>query len=208
MIHFHKFSFYLSIFPTFIWSAQMFLLNCRPIYLNTHLTSSFGCLMGFSYYVQIWSLDCFNHLPSVGHVQLFVTPWTVDCQALLSMGFSRQNTRVSCHSLLQEIFPTQGSNLGLLHCMQILYHLSHQGNPKRGEYFGQRTKCHLTKYYLKNILSEYNLTLQIYCSVSEGIINGYSKSRLVTEKTWDSSFSPNSYSRCQLFLSILTQKNL
>ena len=30
-----------------------------------------------------------------------------------------------CHSLLQGIFQTQGSNLGLLHCRQILYHLSH-----------------------------------------------------------------------------------
>ena len=28
------------------------------------------------------------------------------------------------HALLQGIFPTQGSNLGLLHCKQILYHLS------------------------------------------------------------------------------------
>ena len=26
-------------------------------------------------------------------------------------------------------FPTQGSNLGLLHSRQILYHLSHQGSP-------------------------------------------------------------------------------
>ena len=26
----------------------------------------------------------------LSHVQLFVTPWTVDCQASLSMGFSRQ----------------------------------------------------------------------------------------------------------------------
>ena len=32
-------------------------------------------------------------------------------------------------SLLQGIFPTQGSNPGLLHCRQILYGLSHQGNP-------------------------------------------------------------------------------
>ena len=31
-------------------------------------------------------------------------------------------------SLLQGIFPTQGSNPGLLHCRQILYHLSHQGS--------------------------------------------------------------------------------
>ena len=32
-------------------------------------------------------------------------------------------------SLLQGIFPTQGSNPGLLHCRQILYQLSHQGSP-------------------------------------------------------------------------------
>ena len=40
-----------------------------------------------------------------------------------------KNTGVGCHSLLQEIFPTQGSNLGLLHCRQILYQLSHLGSP-------------------------------------------------------------------------------
>ena len=34
---------------------------------------------------------------------------------------------MGCHSLLQGIFPTEGLNLGLLHCRQILYHLSHQG---------------------------------------------------------------------------------
>ena len=37
------------------------------------------------------------------------------------------------HSFLQEIFPTQGSNLGLLHCRQIVYHLSHQGRPSASE---------------------------------------------------------------------------
>ena len=33
---------------------------------------------------------------------------------------------MSSHFLLQEIFLTQGSNLGLSHCRQILYSLSHQ----------------------------------------------------------------------------------
>ena len=33
------------------------------------------------------------------------------------------------HALLQGIFPTQGSNLGLLHCRQILYYLSPRGSP-------------------------------------------------------------------------------
>ena len=33
-----------------------------------------------------------------------------------------------CHFLLQGICLTQGSNLGLLHCRQIPYHLSHQAS--------------------------------------------------------------------------------
>ena len=32
-------------------------------------------------------------------------------------------------AFLQGIFPTQGSNPGLLHCKQILYQLSHKGSP-------------------------------------------------------------------------------
>ena len=36
------------------------------------------------------------------------------------------NTTVDCHGLLQGIFPTQGSNPGLLHCRQILCHLSYR----------------------------------------------------------------------------------
>ena len=48
-------------------------------------------------------------------VQLFVTLWTVACQALLFMEFyPGKNTRVGCHSLLQGIFLTQGLNPGLL----------------------------------------------------------------------------------------------
>ena len=39
------------------------------------------------------------------------------------------NVGVGSHSLLQGILATQRSNLGLPHCKQILYHLSHQGSP-------------------------------------------------------------------------------
>ena len=42
--------------------------------------------------------------------------------------FPDKNAGVGCHFLLQRTFPTQGSNPGLLHCRQMLYHLSHQGN--------------------------------------------------------------------------------
>ena len=41
----------------------------------------------------------------LSHVQLFETPWTVACQAPLSMGFSRQECWLNCHSFLQRIFP-------------------------------------------------------------------------------------------------------
>ena len=39
-----------------------------------------------------------------------------------------QNTGVGSLLLLQQIFPTQESNWGLLHCRQIFYQLSYQGS--------------------------------------------------------------------------------
>ena len=33
-----------------------------------------------------------------------------------------KNTGMDCHALLQRSFPTQGWNLGVLHCRWILYH--------------------------------------------------------------------------------------
>ena len=41
-----------------------------------------------------------------------------------------QNTGVGSLSLLPRIFPTQGSNPGLLHCRWLLYQLSHKGSPR------------------------------------------------------------------------------
>ena len=66
-----------------------------------------------------------------------------------------KNTGVGYHALFQGIFPTQGSNPGLLHCKWILYCLSHQGSP------------HLT-YWLINILIiilSYTAELYIYSTV-------------------------------------------
>ena len=40
-----------------------------------------------------------------------------------------KNTGVGCRLLLQGIFLSQGSNPGLPHCRQILYHLSYQASP-------------------------------------------------------------------------------
>ena len=64
---------------------------------------------------------------------VFSTPWTVACQAPLSMGTLQAGIlEWGYHALLQGIFPTQGSNPGLLHCRRILYHLSHPpGKPEQ-----------------------------------------------------------------------------
>ena len=40
-----------------------------------------------------------------------------------------KNTGVGSLFLLQQLFPTQESNWGLLHCRRILYQLSYQGSP-------------------------------------------------------------------------------
>ena len=65
---------------------------------------------------------------SLSRVQFFLTLWTVAHQAPL-LG---KNTGVGCYFLFQGIFLTQGSNLRLLRCRQILYPLSHEGNPVSG----------------------------------------------------------------------------
>ena len=68
---------------------------------------------------------------SLSCVRLFVTPWTVPARLLYPWDFPGKITGVGCHFLLQGIFPTQGLNLGLLHCRQTLYRLSHKGNMRQ-----------------------------------------------------------------------------
>ena len=57
---------------------------------------------------------CVCMLSHFSRIQLCVTPCTIAHQALLSMGFSSKSTRVSCHFLLQGIFPTEGWNPSIL----------------------------------------------------------------------------------------------
>ena len=52
-----------------------------------------------------------------------------------------QNTGVDSLSLLQEIFPTQGSNPGLPHCRRILYQLNQKGRPRILEWVGYPFSC-------------------------------------------------------------------
>jgi len=74
-----------------------------------------------------WMVSCLcpSVYQSLSRVQFFVILWTITRQVPLSMGFSRQDPGVGCHSLLQGISPprdcTQVSWIA-----DILYHPSHK----------------------------------------------------------------------------------
>ena len=100
---------YVTIFKI-LWELHFQTLK---FFLHNHLYFMLCCAM-FSCSVVSDFLFC---------IWLFATPWTVACQTPLFLGIlPGKNTGVDCRALLQRIFPTQGSNPGLLHCRQILYH--------------------------------------------------------------------------------------
>ena len=86
-----------------------------------------------------------------------VCTWTAVHQAPLSMGLSRQEYWSGSHSLLQGIFPTQGSNPCLLHWQADSLSLSCQGSPSFGtdpakiqgrqDLEGKRAVFAIAKYY-------------------------------------------------------------
>ena len=67
----------------------------------------------------------------VAQLCLFATPWTVAHQAPRSMGFSRHEYWSGLSFPSPGDLPNPGSNLGLLHCRQTIYRLSHQGSLER-----------------------------------------------------------------------------
>ena len=60
----------------------------------------------------------------------FVTPRPIACQAPLCMGILEVRVPKGIAIPFSRIFPTQGSNPGLLLCRHILYQLSQQGSPR------------------------------------------------------------------------------
>ena len=64
-----------------------------------------------------WDRLCPPCAKSLSHVQLFVALWTLAHQAPLSMGFPREEYWRGLRTLLQGIFPTQGSDSCLLHLL-------------------------------------------------------------------------------------------
>ena len=70
----------------------------------------------------------------LSRVQLLGPHWQWPAR-LLCPWDSPDNTGVGCHFSPQGIFPTQGSNPGLLICRQILYHLNYKESIKRPQMF-------------------------------------------------------------------------
>ena len=112
---------------------------------------------------------------------LFGTPWTVTYQIPPSMGFS--NTGVGCHFLLQGIFLTQGSNLGLPHCRQMLYCLSHQGSPIISINGGKSQISSIIKSHSQN---EMNLGIKSYpeLSMANGVAKSWTRLSNWTKLNW------------------------
>ena len=77
-----------------------------------------------------WDLIAF-FAPGFSKEKLSVmTPWTIACQAPMSMLILQARIlEWVAIPFSRVIFPTQGLNLGLLHCRQILYCLSYKGSP-------------------------------------------------------------------------------
>ena len=113
------------------WSSRIWHVISTPdsSFISEPITS--GCLL--------WKLNCKSYRCCI-HLSLKVLvaqsyPTFCDPMDYSPPGFS-------VHGLLQArilewvaisssrgVFLTQGSNLGLLHCRQILYHLNHQESP-------------------------------------------------------------------------------
>ena len=66
----------------------------------------------------------------LSHVWLFATPWTVACHVPLSMEFSREEYWSVLPFPSPGYLPDPGIEPGYAPLQQILYHLSHQRNPK------------------------------------------------------------------------------
>ena len=112
------------------------LLNLDSVSRNNQTSTTFD--FGLAYQILKVKL--------LSRVQLFATPWTIVSNLLHPWNFLGKSTGVGCHFLLQGIFPTQGSILGLPHCRQMPYPLSHQESPNLKD----KTKIRVFTSYLKS----------------------------------------------------------
>ena len=92
-------------------------------------------------------------------VQLFVTLWT---PASLSIEFSRQKLVWFATAFSRGFSWPRGLNRGLLHCRQVLYHLSHQGSPTKT---WKQPKCTSKVEWIKKMW--YIHTVEYYSAIEK-----------------------------------------
>ena len=97
-----------------------------------------------------------------------------------------QNAGLGGLSLLQGIFPTQGSNPGIPQCRQILYQLSHQESPRILEWVAysfssgssrprnwNRVSCIAGRFFTNWTIREALETASLFTNVSQSRLNFY-----------------------------------
>ena len=140
-------SFNFSISSLYIWNVSIHLpvkLSLKDLSIN---------LLTCELRMFVWWLEHSLALPFFGigmktdlsqscsHCWIFQICWHIEYSILTASSFRIWNSSAgipSHHLALFVImpclppghFPTQSSNPGLLHCRQVLYHLSHKGSPR------------------------------------------------------------------------------
>ena len=132
------FSFWSIIYTWFLLCCRLLSLLCAFVKMPRKSWHFGKRPCSASIYFMYVSKPCYFLTQSQG-LSLWTCVWSESCSVVSdslwphglysSWNSPGQNTRVGSLSLLQGIFPAQGSNPGLLHCRQILYHLSHKGSP-------------------------------------------------------------------------------
>ena len=103
-----------------VWKTHKALYSTKQIAKLSHYMSYQHCYFLFPYNVFFSTFRCHSPKSWIFYsLNPLLCPWE----------FSGKNTGMGCHFLLQRIFLTQGSKLGLLHCRWMLYSLSHRGSP-------------------------------------------------------------------------------
>ena len=107
-------------------------VNCSYLCLTYYLSICISLFLSLSLSL---SLHLISYFKEVSEKWKFLSSVRIcdpmDCSPWSSPS---QNTGVGSLSLLQGIFPTQGSNPGFPHCRWILYQLSHKGSPFQGNW--------------------------------------------------------------------------
>ena len=95
------------------------------------------------------TIELISHVASESHSVVSNSLWAHELYSPWnSLG---QNTGVSRLSLLQGIFPTQGSNPGLPHCRRILSQLSHKGSPTCSKVMFKILQVRLQQYMYQEL---------------------------------------------------------